>query len=306
LLIYKFVWEQKLLVRVGEEEVVECTAANIKMFALFEVKGVDDVVLTLQLEEELIKRNYDITKGQTVYIVDRMIDDFAIFDRKFKDVFPVIQVLVRKLRDNAKCTLQNNLQQTSTSDTQSDKAPVNDLDGSSENDSNVNSEVSSVEQGKRTVEQHSAIVEETSAYHELFHNLAAKVNSINRKMKETNAELTTELARYKNQEKCFEISQEKYDKLERCYQKSVYQEQCLGKRTVEQHSAIDKQITTLNEEISNLNKQLSKEKSTVSSLQKEKKRLKCDFKIRKDELLDKQIQLEKKIKELDNILVKTG
>ncbi|GKD59075.1 hypothetical protein Tco_1296584 [Tanacetum coccineum] len=51
---------------------------------------------------------------------------------------------------------------------------------------------------------------------------------------------------------------------------------------------------------------VSKEKSTVSSLQEEKKRLKADFKIREDELLDKQIQLEKKIKELDNILVKTG
>ncbi|GKC59927.1 hypothetical protein Tco_1087525, partial [Tanacetum coccineum] len=48
------------------------------------------------------------------------------------------------------------------------------------------------------------------------------------------------------------------------------------------------------------------EKSTVSSLLKEKKKLKSDFKIREDELLDKQIQLENKIKELDNILVKTG
>nr|GFA11936.1 retrovirus-related Pol polyprotein from transposon TNT 1-94 [Tanacetum cinerariifolium] len=38
----------------------------------------------------------------------------------------------------------------------------------------------------------------------------------------------------------------------------------------------------------------------------EKKKLKSDFKIHEDELLDKQIQLEKKIKELDNILVKTG
>nr|GEV25873.1 reverse transcriptase domain, reverse transcriptase zinc-binding domain protein [Tanacetum cinerariifolium] len=52
--------------------------------------------------------------------------------------------------------------------------------------------------------------------------------------------------------------------------------------------------------------ELSKEKSTISSLQEEKKRLKFNFKIREDELLDKQIQLEKKIKELDNILVKTG
>ncbi|GJR09181.1 retrovirus-related pol polyprotein from transposon TNT 1-94 [Tanacetum coccineum] len=65
-------------------------------------------------------------------------------------------------------------------------------------------------------------------------------------------------------------------------------------------------ITTLNEEIANLNNMLSKEKSTVSSLQEEKKRLKSDFKIREDEFLDKQILLENKIKELDNILVKTG
>nr|GEW22915.1 hypothetical protein [Tanacetum cinerariifolium] len=110
----------------------------------------------------------------------------------------------------ANCNLQDNLQQASTSGTQSDKAPVYDTNGSAE----------------VIVEQHSANVEETHAYHEsLFHNLAsevAKVNSVNRKMKETNAELTTELARYKNQEKC--------DKLERCYQKSVYQEQCLTKK----------------------------------------------------------------------------
>ncbi|GJR45124.1 hypothetical protein Tco_1313227 [Tanacetum coccineum] len=72
------------------------------------------------------------------------------------------------------------------------------------------------------------------------------------------------------------------------------------------HLSSGKQITTLNEEISNLNKQLSKEKSTVSSLLEEKKKLKSDFKIREDELLDKQIQLENKIKKLDNILVKTG
>nr|GEW24408.1 Gag-Pol polyprotein [Tanacetum cinerariifolium] len=38
----------------------------------------------------------------------------------------------------------------------------------------------------------------------------------------------------------------------------------------------------------------------------EKKRLKSDFKTREDELLDKQIQLEKKINELNNILLKTG
>ncbi|GKC65047.1 hypothetical protein Tco_1097645 [Tanacetum coccineum] len=178
------------------------------------------------------------------------------------------------------------------------------------NDSNVIFEVSSVEQSRGTVDQYPATVKETRAYFEsLYNNLAIKVekvNSVNRRMKETNVDLTTELARYKNQEKCFEISQKKYDKLERCYQKFVYQEQCLTKKINALHLSFGKQITTLNKEISNLNKQLSKEKSIASSLLKEKKRLKSDFKIREDELLDKQIQLENKIKELDNILVKTG
>ncbi|GJY90306.1 integrase, catalytic region, zinc finger, CCHC-type containing protein [Tanacetum coccineum] len=247
---------------------------------------------------------------------------------------------------NANCILMANLQQASTSGTQTDKAPVYDSDGSAEvhnydncydneifnmftqeeqyteilepipephqvqQNDNVISDISGVEQEGGTVDQHTATVEETRAYFEsLYNNLALeveKVNSVNRKLKETNADLTTELARYKNQEKCFEISQEKYDKLERCYQKSVYQEQCLTKKINALHLSSGKQITTLNEEISKLSKQLSTEKSTVSSLLEEKKKLKSDFKIREDELLDKQIQLENKIKELDNILVKTG
>ncbi|GJW53346.1 copia protein [Tanacetum coccineum] len=179
-----------------------------------------------------------------------------------------------------------------------------------QNDSNVISKVCSVEQDGGTVDQHLATIEEAHDYFEsLYNNLeikVEKVNSVNHKMKETSVDLTTELARYKNQEKCFEISQEKYDKLERCYQKSIYQEQCLTKKINALHLSSGKQITTLNEKILNLNKQLSKEKSTVSSLFEENKKLKSDFKIREDEILDKQIQLENKIKELDNILVKTG
>nr|GEW00108.1 hypothetical protein [Tanacetum cinerariifolium] len=242
--------------------------------------------------------------------------------------------------------LMANLQQASTSGTQIDKAPVYDIDESAEvhnhedrydndifnmftqeeqyiellkpipeshqvpqNDNNVISKVTSVEQSRETVEQHPATVEETRVlYDSLYHNLAIeveKVNTVNLKLKETNADLTTELERFINQEKCFESSQEKYDKLERCYQKSVYQEQCLSKKLNALHLSSGKQIMTLNEEISDLNKQLSKEKSTVSFLLEEKNQLKSDFKTRKDELLDKQNQLEKKIKELNNILVKT-
>nr|GEV54135.1 hypothetical protein [Tanacetum cinerariifolium] len=246
---------------------------------------------------------------------------------------------------NANCILMANLPQASTSGTQTDSAPVYDSDGSAEvhencddneifnmftqeeqytellepileshqvpqNDNIVIFEDTSVEQGGETVEQHPVNFKETHAlYESLYQNLATeveKVNSVNRKLKETNTDLTTELVRFKNLTRCFKISQEKYDKLERCYQQSVYQEQCLSKKINALHLSTGKQIMTLNEHISELNKQLSKEKSTVSSLLEEKKKLKFDFKTREDDLLDKQIQLEKKIKELNNILLKMG
>nr|GEW73808.1 hypothetical protein [Tanacetum cinerariifolium] len=187
---------------------------------------------------------------------------------------------------NANCILMANLQQASTSGTQTDSAPVYDTDGSAEvhencddneifnmftqeeqytellepipeshqvpqNDNNVIFEDTSVEQGGETVEQYPANFEETrTLYESSYQNLAIeveKVNSVNRKLKETNADLTTELARFKNQERCFEISQEKYDKLKRCYQQSVYQEQCLSKKINALHLSSGKQIMTLNE-----------------------------------------------------------
>nr|GEX56807.1 hypothetical protein [Tanacetum cinerariifolium] len=157
---------------------------------------------------------------------------------------------------NANCILMANLQQASTSSTQTDSAPVYDIDGSAEvhencndnkifnmftqeeqytellepipesnqvpqNDNVVISEDTSVEQSGEIVEQHPANFKETRAlYESLYQNLAIEVekaNTVKRKLKETNADMTTELtelARYKNQERCFEISQEKYDKLE--------------------------------------------------------------------------------------------
>nr|GEX50995.1 RNA-directed DNA polymerase, eukaryota, reverse transcriptase zinc-binding domain protein [Tanacetum cinerariifolium] len=195
---------------------------------------------------------------------------------------------------NANCILMANLLQASISDTKTDKALVYDSDESAEY----------TELLEPIPEPHQV---PQNDHNVIFENLAIeveKVNPVNRKLKETNADLTTELSRFKNQEKCFEISQEKYDKLERCYQQSDCQEQCLSKKINALHLSTGKQIMTLNEQISDLNKQLSKEKSTVSFLLEEKKKLKSDFKICEDELLDKQIQLEKRIKELNNILVK--
>nr|GEZ48756.1 hypothetical protein [Tanacetum cinerariifolium] len=55
---------------------------------------------------------------------------------------------------NANCILMANLQQASTSGTQNNSAPVYDTDGSAENDNDVISEGTSMEQGGETVEQH--------------------------------------------------------------------------------------------------------------------------------------------------------
>nr|GFA75127.1 hypothetical protein [Tanacetum cinerariifolium] len=149
--------------------------------------------------------------------------------------------------------------------------------------------------------QSGAIVETSCAPNE---ETRAQVNMVNCNMRATNAELKSELARYKIQEQHVEISQEKYDKLEKCYQKSVYQEQCLTRKINALHLSSAKQITTLNDEISNLNKPLSKEKLSISSLMEEKKKLKHDFKTQEDKLLDKEVDLEAKIKDLENIQLK--
>nr|GFD03128.1 hypothetical protein [Tanacetum cinerariifolium] len=59
-------------------------------------------------------------------------------------------------------------------------APVYDSDGSAENDNEVISEVTCVEQGEETVEQNSANFEETRAlYDSLYQNLAVKVEKVN-------------------------------------------------------------------------------------------------------------------------------
>nr|GEU88871.1 hypothetical protein [Tanacetum cinerariifolium] len=294
--------------------------------------GVPDKVLQLQRSGHFARnctvrpRRRDAVYLQTQLLIAQKEEAGIQLQAEEFDLMAAAADLDEIEKVNVNCILMVNLQQASTSSTQTDKATIYDSDGSDEytkllepipkshqvpqNDNNIISEVTSVEQSGGTVEQHHANVKETRVlYDSLYQNLAIeveKVNTVNRKLKETNTKLTTELARIKNQEKCFEISQEKYDKLERCYQKSIYQEKCLSKKINALHLTSGKQIMTLNEEISDLNKQLAKEKSNVSFLLKEKKKLKSDFKIRENELLDKQIQLEKRIKELDNILVKTG
>nr|GEV39195.1 hypothetical protein [Tanacetum cinerariifolium] len=155
---------------------------------------------------------------------------------------------------NANCILMANLQQASTSGTQTDKAPVYDSDGSAEVHNYENCYDNEIFNMFTQEEQYTELLK-----------LIPKQLQVQQNDNNVISEVT-----------------------------SVEQ----SGETVEQHPA--------NFEETHLNNQLSKEKSTVSFLLEEKKKLKSDFKTRKDELLDKQIQLEKKIKELNNIFVKTG
>nr|GEU76032.1 retrovirus-related Pol polyprotein from transposon TNT 1-94 [Tanacetum cinerariifolium] len=187
---------------------------------------------------------------------------------------------------NSNCILMANLQHASTSGTQHDKVHVYDTNSSAEvqlndncydneifnmftqeerytnllkpipepqllpqNDNHVTSVAPSMVQSGGTVETSFAPNEETRAHQEtVYRNL---VDMVNRNMRATNAELKSELARYKNQEQRVEIK-----------------------------------------------------KSSISSLMDEKKRLKHDFKIQEDKFLDKEVDLEARIKDLENIMLK--
>ncbi|GJV86438.1 retrovirus-related pol polyprotein from transposon TNT 1-94 [Tanacetum coccineum] len=218
---------------------------------------------------------------------------------------------------NANCILMANLQQASTSGTQIDKVPVYDLDGSAEvhqnyNDNDIYNMFSQQKEYTELLEPITRIHEKQQNNNNVIYVESSvdptiefeKVNTVNRKYRETNVQLTVELARYKDKEKHFEIDQTKFKELKDGYAKSVYQEKCLTKKLNALLLSSAKKINDLTDEIANLNNQLSKEKSTVSSLQKEKKKLKNDFKIKEDSLLDDLLNAEKRIEEIDNILVK--
>nr|GEX58826.1 hypothetical protein [Tanacetum cinerariifolium] len=158
---------------------------------------------------------------------------------------------------NANCILMANLQQASTSSTQTNKAPVYDSDGSAEVHDYENCDDNEIFNMFTQEEQYTELLEPIPESHQVSQNDNNVISEVT----------------------------------------SVEQ----GGEIVEQHPANFEET-----HISDLNKRLSKEKSTVSSLLEEKKKLKSDFKTREDELLDKQIQLEKRIKELNNILVKIG
>nr|GEZ26554.1 hypothetical protein [Tanacetum cinerariifolium] len=177
---------------------------------------------------------------------------------------------------NANCILMANLQQASSLGTQIDSTPVFDFDRSAEVHEYENCYNNEIFNMFTQEEQYTELLEPIPEPQQVPQNDNNFISEV------TDVEQEGETVEQHSVN--FEETRALYD--------SLYQNLAVE---VEKFNSI-----------SELNKQLSKEKSTVSFLLEEKKKLKSDFKTREDELLDKQIQLEKRIKELNNILLKTG
>nr|GEV03038.1 hypothetical protein [Tanacetum cinerariifolium] len=133
------------------------------------------------------------------------------------DLMAAVADLDEIVEVNAICILMANLQQASTSGTQTDSAPVYDSDGLAEVHENCdeNYDDNKIFNMFTQKEHYTELLEPISESYQVPQNdndvifedasmeqaiEVEKVNSVNRKLKETNADLTTELARYKNQE----------------------------------------------------------------------------------------------------------
>nr|GFD26563.1 hypothetical protein [Tanacetum cinerariifolium] len=106
---------------------------------------------------------------------------------------------------NANCILMANLQQASSSGTQTDSTPVYDSDGSTEVHEHENYDNNEIFNMFTQEEQYTELLKPILEPQQvpqndnnvISENLAVeveKVNSVNRKLKETNSNLTTELA----------------------------------------------------------------------------------------------------------------
>nr|GEW74278.1 hypothetical protein [Tanacetum cinerariifolium] len=199
---------------------------------------------------------------------------------------------------NANCILMANLQQASTSGTQHDKAPIYDTDDSAEvhlNDNCYDNEIFNMFiQDEQYTDLLEPILEAQLVPQNDNHVTSIALSE--RKPKKDKIGSKPEKNRKrgeagKSQKKLQWIEEEKLKKMQKEGPEMQTHASFKERKKIEGSA---KQITTLNDEISNLNKQLSKEKSSISSLMDEKKRLKHDFKIREDKFLDKEVDLEER------------
>nr|GEZ31382.1 hypothetical protein [Tanacetum cinerariifolium] len=187
---------------------------NVNQIRCYNYKGVGHYAKTCTVKP----RRGDAAYLQTQLLIAQKEEAGIQLKAEEYDLMAAVADLDEIEEVNVNCILMANLQQASTSGTQTDSAPVYDTDGSAEvhencddneifnmftqegqytellepipesqqvphNDNNVISKDTSVEQGGETVEQHPTNFEETRVlYESLYQNLAIKVEKVNSKM----------------------------------------------------------------------------------------------------------------------------
>nr|GEX74694.1 hypothetical protein [Tanacetum cinerariifolium] len=189
---------------------------------------------------------------------------------------------------NANCILMANLQHSSTSGTQLDKAPIYDTDGSSKVQLNDNCYDNEIFNMFTQEEQYTDLLEPIPEP-QLVPHIDNHVTYVAPSMVQSGG--TVETSSAPNEET-------------RAHQETVY---CNLVDRVAQVNMVNCNMRATNAELKSKlarYKIQEQQKSTISSLMEEKKKLKHDFKTREDRFLDKEVDLEAKIKDLENILLK--
>ncbi|GKA31672.1 hypothetical protein Tco_0717977 [Tanacetum coccineum] len=118
--------------------------------------------------------------------------------------------------------------------------------------------------------------------------------------------LTTELAKYKGQQKFFVNNEQKYNEFETGYRNFVYAKDRLTKQLDDLTRKSEQTDKTLDAKIYNLKNHISKREKDYSLLEKERDELKIKFSNQEDKLIEQIVEFDDKINEMTNIIVKTG
>jgi hypothetical protein len=189
-------------------------------------------------------------------------------------------------------------------------APTYDTYLDTPSSSNTPSATPDVNHNGGFVSQHAENDKETPALFEsLLNNCGIeieKVKKVNRDVKAANEKLTTELERYKENAKSFQIHKDRESEFEIGYKKLLVKDREWKNKFANLEISLTKTINSLNQEISELTNKLSKQKIAYTNLEKERDELKKDFAKKEDKLLDEIIESEHMIAHLEELVVKSG
>jgi hypothetical protein len=189
-------------------------------------------------------------------------------------------------------------------------APTYDTYLDTRSSSNTPSATQDVNHNGGFVTQHAENDEEIRALFESLLNTCGieieKVKKVNRDVKAANEKLATELERYKENSKSFQIHKERESELEIGYKKLLVKDREWKNKCDTLEISSTKTINSLKQKISELTNQLSKQKTAYTNHEKERDELKKDVAKKENKLLDKIIESEHMIAHLEELVVKSG